>query len=156
MFRISATSLKPGALRRELLDSRAGGYVSFEGRVRNRNAGREVYRLEYEVYRDLAEKEGARIINEARRKFAIFSAACVHRRGRLRGGDIAVWAGVTAEHRGAAFAACSYIIDEMKKRVPIWKKEHYEAGSSEWISHPPGGRAPKPGSKEKRKTKPGP
>jgi molybdopterin synthase catalytic subunit len=84
MFRISATSLKPGALRRELLDSRAGGYVSFEGRVRNRNAGREVCQLEYEAYRELAEKEGMRIIDEARRKFAIFSAACVHRHGRLR------------------------------------------------------------------------
>ena len=73
MFRISSTSLNPGALRRELRDSRTGGYVSFEGRVRNRNAGREVCLLEYEVYRELAEKEGARIIAEARRKFAIFS-----------------------------------------------------------------------------------
>ena len=149
MFRISATSLKPGALRRELLDSRAGGYVSFEGRVRNRNAGREVCQLEYEAYRELAEKEGMRIIAEARRKLAIFSAACVHRHGRLRVGDIAVWAGVTAEHRGAAFAACSYIIDEMKKRVPIWKKERYATGGAEWISRPAGGRNPKPGAKRK-------
>jgi molybdopterin synthase catalytic subunit len=149
MFRISATSLKPGALRRELLDSRAGGYVSFEGRVRNRNAGREVCQLEYEAYRELAEKEGMRIIAEARRKFAIFSAACVHRHGRLRVGDIAVWAGVTAEHRGAAFAACSYIIDEMKKRVPIWKKERYATGGAEWISRPAGGRNPKFGAKRK-------
>ena len=149
MFRISATSLKPGALRRELLDSRAGGYVAFEGRVRNRNAGREVCQLEYEAYRELAEKEGMRIIAEARRKFAIFSAACVHRHGRLRVGDIAVWAGVTAEHRGAAFAACSYIIDEMKKRVPIWKKERYATGGAEWISRPAGGRNPKFGAKRK-------
>ena len=112
--------------------------------MRNRNAGREVCLLEYEVYRELAEKEGARIIAEARRKFAIFSAACVHRRGRLKIGDIAVWAGVTAEHRGAAFAACSYIIDETKKRVPIWKKEHYATGSSEWISQPAPGKTHKP------------
>ena len=144
MFRILSTALNPDALQRELLDSRAGGYVSFEGRVRNRNAGREVCLLEYEVYRELAEKEGARIIAEARRKYAIFSAACVHRRGRLKIGDIAVWAGVTAEHRGAAFAACSYIIDETKKRVPIWKKEHYATGSSEWISQPAPGKTHKP------------
>jgi molybdopterin synthase catalytic subunit len=149
MFRISSTSLNPEALQRELLDSRAGGYVSFEGRVRNRNAGREVCLLEYEVYRELAEKEGARIIAEARRKFAIFSAACVHRRGRLKIGDIAVWAGVTAAHRGAAFAACSYIIDETKKRVPIWKKEHYATGSPEWISQPVPGKTHKPVSRRK-------
>lgn len=149
MFRIVSTALKPDALRRKLLDSRAGGFVSFEGRVRNRNAGRAVCLLEYEVYGELAEKEGARIIAEARRKFAIFSAACVHRRGQLKIGDIAVWAGVIAEHRGAAFAACGYIIDETKKRVPIWKKEHYATGSSEWISQPATGRTPKPGSKRK-------
>jgi molybdopterin synthase catalytic subunit len=149
MFRISSTTLKPTTLRRKLLDPRAGGYVSFEGRVRNRNAGRKVRRLEYETYRELAEKEGTRIIAEARRKFAIISAACVHRCGRLQVGDIAVWAGATAEHRGAAFAACSYIIDETKKRVPIWKKEHYATGRAKWISRPTGGNAAKPGAKRK-------
>lgn len=135
MFRISSARLDPDALRRELLDDRAGGYVSFEGRVRSRNKSRKVCSLEYEAYGELAEKAGARIIAEARAKFAIFSAACVHRRGLLQVGDIAVWAGVTAEHRGAAFDACCYIIGEMKKRVPIWKKEHYATGTSEWISH---------------------
>lgn len=151
MFRLSSTKLKPTALRRKLIDARAGGYVSFEGRVRNRNAGRAVCLLEYEAYRALAEKEGARIIAEARRKFAIYSAACVHRRGRLRVGDIAVWAGVAAAHRGAAFAACSYIIEETKKRVPIWKKEHYATGRAEWIGRPKGRRTTKSGSKRKAK-----
>ncbi len=133
MFRISSARVDPGALRRELLDARAGGYVSFEGRVRSRNKSRKVYSLEYEAYRELAEKVGAHIIAEARARFAIFSAACVHRRGFLQVGDIAVWAGVTAEHRGAAFDACRYIIGEMKKRVPIWKKEVWADGS-EWRS----------------------
>jgi len=149
MFRISSTTLKPTTLRRELLDSRAGGFVSFEGRVRTRNAGRTVCRLEYEVYRELAEKEGTLIIAEARRKFSILSAACVHRCGRLQVGDIAVWVGVTAEHRGAAFAACSYIIEETKKRVPIWKKEHYATSGAEWITRPAGGNTAKPGAKRK-------
>jgi molybdopterin synthase catalytic subunit len=155
MFRISSTPLNPDALRRELLDPRAGGYVSFEGRVRNRNADRAVCSLEYESYRELAEREGARIIAEAQRKFAILSAACVHRRGRLQIGDLAVWAGVAAEHRGAAFAACSYIINETKKRVPIWKKEHYATGKSEWIAPAGRGRPEKPPRKAGRETKQG-
>lgn len=139
MFRISSAPINPEALRRELADSQAGGFVSFEGRVRSRNDGRQVRALEYEVYGELAAKEGGRIVGEARRKFAVRAAACVHRVGRLRIGAIAVWAGVAAEHRDAAFAACRYIIDEMKARVPIWKKEHYATGFSQWINPAPGG-----------------
>ena len=156
MFRISSARLDPGALRRELFDARAGGYVSFEGRVRSRNKSRKVCSLEYEAYGELAEKVGGHIIAEARARFAIFSAACVHRRGRLQVGDIAVWAGVTAEHRGAAFDACRYIIGEMKKRVPIWKKEHYATGTSEWISHGAGKGTKERRLEEKRKTSRGP
>ena len=152
MFRISSARLDPGALRRELLDARAGGYVSFEGRVRSRNKRRKVCSLEYEAYSELAEKEGAHIIAEARTRFAIISAACVHRSGLLRVGEIAVWAGVTAEHRGAAFDACRYIIGEMKKRAPIWKKEHYASGTSEWISHGAGRGTKERRQEEKRKT----
>ncbi|MDD2765096.1 MAG: molybdenum cofactor biosynthesis protein MoaE [Opitutaceae bacterium] len=148
MFRLSSVPLNPEALQRELYETRAGGSVSFEGRVRSRNEGREVRCLEYEAYGELAEKEGTRIVAEAWEKFAILSARCVHRVGRLQIGEIAVWAGVTAEHRAAAFAACRYIIDEMKKRVPIWKKEHYAGGSMEWIQPPAAGpNDPGPGRK---------
>ncbi|MFA5057245.1 MAG: molybdenum cofactor biosynthesis protein MoaE [Opitutaceae bacterium] len=148
MFRLSSVPLDPGALQRELVEPRAGGCVSFEGRVRSRNEGREVRGLEYEAYGELAEKEGARILAEAREKFAIRSARCVHRVGRLQIGEIAVWAGVTAEHRAAAFDACRYIIDELKKRVPIWKKEHYASGATEWIQPPAAGQNhPGPGRK---------
>jgi len=156
MFRISSARLDPDTLRRELLDARAGGYVSFEGWVRSRNKRRKVCSLEYEAYGELAEKVGARIIAEARARFAIFSAACVHRRGLLQIGDVAVWAGVTAEHRDAAFDACRYIIGEMKKRVPIWKKEHYATGTSEWISHGAGRGTKERGQEGKRKTSRGP
>jgi molybdopterin synthase catalytic subunit len=134
MFRITSLPLDPDALRGELLDRRAGGYVSFEGRVRSRNEGREVQFLEYEAYLELAEREGARVLAEARAGFAILSAACVHRVGHLQIGDLAVWTGVTAEHREAAFDACRYIINEIKRRVPIWKKEHYRDGGSAWIA----------------------
>jgi molybdopterin synthase catalytic subunit len=121
-------------LQRALADTRAGACVTFEGWVRNRNDGQPVLSLEYEAYASLAEKEGARILAEAREKFSILGAHGVHRVGHLRLGDLAVWVGVTAEHRGAAFDACRYIIDETKARVPIWKKEHYASGATEWIN----------------------
>lgn len=134
MFRITASPLDVAALGRELLDARAGACVSFEGRVRNRNDHREVDALEYEAYVELAEKEGAKILAEARTRFGVLGAACVHRIGQLHIGDLAVWVGVTAAHRGEAFDACRYIIDQTKVRVPIWKKEHYTSGSSAWIN----------------------
>lgn len=134
MFRISSTAFDPAALTSALADSRAGACVTFEGWVRNRNDGQSVASLEYEAYAELAEKEGARIIEEARTRFAIVAATCIHRTGHLTLGDLAVWVGVTAEHRGAAFEACRYIIDETKARVPIWKKEYYTSGASQWIN----------------------
>jgi molybdopterin synthase catalytic subunit len=134
MFSLSQTPLDPDALRRMLPATDAGGFVSFEGRVRRRNHGRDVRSLEYEAYGELAEKEGAQIMAEACEKFALLSAACVHRVGHLQVGELAVWAAVTAEHRAEAFAACRYIIDEVKTRVPIWKKEHYGSGPTEWIT----------------------
>lgn len=134
MFRLSATPLDPAALQRTLADIRAGACVTFEGWVRNRNEGQPVHSLEYEAYAPLAEKEGARILAEAREKFSVLGAVCLHRIGHLQLGDLAVWVGVTAEHRGAAFDACRYIIDEAKARVPIWKKEHYASGATAWIN----------------------
>jgi molybdopterin synthase catalytic subunit len=133
-FRLSITALDPAALQSTLADVRAGACVAFEGWVRNRNEGQPVQSLEYEAYAPLAEKEGARILAEAREKFALLGAACVHRVGHLPLGELAVWVGVTAEHRGAAFEACRYIIDEAKARVPIWKKEHYASGATAWIN----------------------
>lgn len=134
MFRISPTPLDPAALQKALLDPRAGACVTFEGWVRNRNEGQAVESLEYEAYLPLAESEGAKILEEARRKFALVAAAGVHRVGHLRLGDLAVWVGVTAEHRGDAFDACRYLIDEAKARLPIWKREHYVSGATAWIN----------------------
>ena len=126
--------IEPQALRAELLDGAAGGYCAFEGWVRNRNEGRRVLRLEYESHEPLAEKEGARVRAEAREKYPIIAAACVHRTGLLEIGECAVWVGVAAPHRDEAFAACRYIIDQVKVRLPIWKKEHYVDGDSGWVN----------------------
>jgi molybdopterin synthase catalytic subunit len=134
MFRISTEPLDPAALQRSLADAHAGACVTFEGWVRDHNDGRPVLALDYEAYAPLAEKEGARILAEAREKFAIVGAVCIHRVGSLRIGDLAVWVGVSAAHRGAAFDACRFVIDETKARVPIWKKEHYADGDTAWIN----------------------
>jgi adenylyltransferase/sulfurtransferase len=133
-FRFSTSALDTVALQREMRDESCGGFASFEGWVRNHNEGHAVTRLEYEAFAELAEKEGARIVEEARAKYGVTRAACVHRVGSLGLGDVAVWVGVSAAHRDEAFRACRFIIDEVKHRVPIWKKEHYVNGDSGWVN----------------------
>jgi sulfur-carrier protein adenylyltransferase/sulfurtransferase len=133
-FRFSREPLNPDALARTLRDPACGGYASFEGWVRNHNEGLDVHRLEYEAFEPLAMKEAERIMAEAVEQFGIEHAACVHRTGDLAIGDLAVWVGASARHRHEAFVACRYIIDEVKHRVPIWKKEHYTNGDSGWVN----------------------
>jgi molybdopterin synthase catalytic subunit len=134
MFKISPTPIDVPSQTRALANPHAGACVTFEGWVRNRNEGQPVRSLEYEAYVPLAATEGEKFLREAREKFSLVGAACVHRVGHLQLGDLAVWVGVTAEHRGAAFEACRYIIDEAKARLPIWKKEHYASGATAWIN----------------------
>jgi molybdopterin synthase catalytic subunit len=134
MFLVTSTPIDPAQLRAQMGDREAGACVTFEGWVRARNEGRPVDGLEYEAHSALAEKEGGRILAEARAKFPILGAVAVHRVGSLALGELAVWVGVTAGHRAAAFEACRYIIDESKARLPIWKKEHYSDGSRAWVN----------------------
>jgi len=133
-FLFSTSPLDTAALQRDMRDVTCGGFAAFEGWVRNHNEGLDVTRLEYEAFAELAEKEGARIVDEAIARFGVTRAACVHRVGSLALGDVAVWVGVSAAHRDEAFRACRYIIDEVKHRVPIWKKEHYVNGDSGWVN----------------------
>jgi molybdopterin synthase catalytic subunit len=133
-FLLTDRTIDPAVLMANMDDMSAGACVAFEGRVRNHNEGREVEALDYEAYAPLAEKEGLAIIGEARARFPVLKATCVHRTGSLALGDVAVWVAVTAEHRAAAFEACRYIIDEIKARLPIWKKEHYAGGTTGWIN----------------------
>lgn len=134
-FQVSSEPIDVVALRAILDDPRAGGMACFEGRVRDHNDGRAVHGLRYEAYVELAQTEGERILAEARARFDILAAQAVHRVGDLAIGDVAVWVGVTAAHRDAAFAACRFIIDEIKARVPIWKHERYAQGDAGWL-HP--------------------
>ncbi|MEP0546951.1 MAG: molybdenum cofactor biosynthesis protein MoaE [Rhodothermales bacterium] len=120
--------------RRALEAASAGGFVAFEGWVRDHNEGRGVVSLEYEAYTALAEKEGLLIVTEAGQRFEAERVGAAHRTGHLAVGDLAVWVGVSAAHRDAAFAACRYVIDELKRRVPIWKREHYADGTAEWVN----------------------
>jgi molybdopterin synthase catalytic subunit len=133
MFSITDKPIDPRACRLAVESPSSGGFVAFEGWVRDHNEGRGVMSLEYEAYAGLAVKEGERILEEARQRFAIEQAAAVHRVGHLAIGDLAVWVGVSAAHRDAAFAACRYVLDELKRRVPIWKCEHYADGTSQWV-----------------------
>jgi molybdopterin synthase catalytic subunit len=133
-FRFTQTAIDTEGARRELQDLGSGGYVSFEGWVRDQNEGQEVTRLEYEAFQELAVKEGGRIVAEALRRFPVKHALCIHRVGSLNLGEMAVWVGVSSAHRGEAFDACRFIIDEVKHRLPIWKKEHYRSGDSGWVN----------------------
>lgn len=134
-FSLAETPLDVAGLRRALEGAGIGAAVCFEGRVRDHNDGRAVNGLSYQAYAGLAVAEGMRIVDEACARFPVDRVVCVHRVGDLELGDVAVWAGVAAGHRAAAFDACRYVIDEVKLRVPIWKREHYVAGESEWL-HP--------------------
>ena len=91
-------------------------------------------RLEYEAYEPVAVSEGAKVLADAQTKFPHLQAHCVHRSGLLEIGDCAVWVGVVSAHRDEAFQACRFIIDEVKVRLPIWKKEHYVDGNSGWVN----------------------
>ncbi len=133
-FSLSEQPLEPARLLAQLRDPGCGGYVTFEGAVRNHNEGRTVLRLEYEAFAPLALREGERILAAAVARFGLTHALCAHRVGALEIGGLAVWVGVAAAHRGEAFDACRYIIDQVKHSVPIWKKEYYENGDSGWVN----------------------
>ena len=134
-FALTEAAIDPAPLRARLRAEHAGAFASFEGWVRDHNEGRGVQGLRYEAHAKLAEAEGERIMDQALAKFEIVDARCVHRVGELGIGDMAVWVGVSAAHRDAAFAACRWIIDEAKARVPIWKHERYVEGDAGWL-HP--------------------
>lgn len=136
-FALTGSAIDAAAEKRALHGAASGACVAFEGWVRDHNEGRSVLRLEYQAYHELARTEGETILAEALSRFDVEAVRCVHRIGMLELGDVAVWVGVSAGHRGAAFDACRWILDEVKRRVPIWKNEHYADGSSGWL-HPDG------------------
>lgn len=134
LFTITDQPIPTQARKSELESVEAGAYVEFEGRVRNHSHGREVQRLDYEAYHELAESEGRELVQETVERFEVLDAAAVHRVGSLDLGEVAVWIGVVGAHRADAFRACAFCIDEIKARLPIWKQEVYADGESEWIN----------------------
>lgn len=134
-FRLAPGLIDPAVEKRALESAAAGACVCFEGWVRNANGGRDVLRLDYQAFDALALSEGERILAESMTRFGLCAASAVHRTGSLEIGELAVWVGASAGHRDAAFAACRWIIDEIKQHVPIWKNEHYVDGESGWL-HP--------------------
>ena len=111
-----------------------GAMASFFGIVRNDQHGRKVSRLFYDCYSSMADKQIGRIVDEVKRKFGVEDVRVLHRMGWLEIGEIAVGIVVCARHREEAFGACRHMIEEIKKRAPIWKKEIYADGTSEWVT----------------------
>jgi molybdopterin synthase catalytic subunit len=109
-----------------------GGVASFLGLVRNHHKGRAVLRLDYSAYGPMAEAECGRIVAEAEARWRV-AVALRHRVGTLTVGDVAVAAAAASAHREEAFAACRYVIEEVKRRVPIWKREFYADGTVAWV-----------------------
>lgn len=132
-FSLSADMIEPVVLSQSLADPRAGAVVTFDGRVRNHNDGREVSCLEYQAYPALVEKTGKRILEEEAGKHGLYRATAVHRTGPLEIGDAAVWVGVASAHRAAAFDGARAIMERLKYELPIWKKETYADGEIEWV-----------------------
>jgi len=117
----------------ELKHQSCGGIAIFMGRIRSHNHGKKVKSLNYEAYEPMVKSVFSQITDEAIREFRVHEVKIVHRLGDLKIGDVAVWIGVQSGHRGETFAACQYVIDELKKRAPIWKKEYYVNHENEWV-----------------------
>ena len=132
MFRVTKEPIDLSELVRYVTDPEAGAIVPFIGTTRNNNEGRRVIALDYEAYPEMAEKELTRIGEDAKKKWPICKMAIVHRLGAVQIGEASVIIAVSSAHRDAAFAASRFAIEEIKKTVPIWKKEVFEGGEV-WI-----------------------
>ncbi len=132
-FSVSAEPLDCATYGRLMINAHAGALVSFEGRVRSINHGRDVVGLFYEAHERLAQVEFSQIVEETKNQFGIIDMRAVHRVGHLSVGESGVWLGVLAEHRQEAFLASAFAMRELKSRLPIWKKESYADGTHRWV-----------------------
>ncbi len=134
MFELTELPIDSTALRAKLARPEAGACVVFEGWVRNHHLGQPVNELHYEAFDVMAKLEGDAIVTEIEHRYPGCTVLCVHRTGALRVGELAVWIGVASPHRQAAFLACRRGIEEIKRRLPVWKKEHHPDGAAEWVN----------------------
>lgn len=132
--RIVDTPIDVSSLLTEVAAPSDGAVLLFVGIVRDSNEGREVGHLDYQAYPAMAEAVLREIVAEARARWDTGEIAAVHRTGRLAIGEASVAIAVGSPHRAAAYEASRYIIEELKKRVPIWKREGYLKGDSEWLT----------------------
>jgi molybdopterin synthase catalytic subunit len=131
-FRLTEGPVNLTAVLVQVVDERAGAIATFLGTVRAHSRGRDVIALEYEAYEDMAEEVIAEIADEAKERYELCKVAVMHRTGRVEVGETSVAIAVSAPHRQDALAACADMIEALKARVPLWKKELYEGGE-EWI-----------------------
>jgi MoaE-MoaD fusion protein len=131
-FLVTGEPLSLDAVVAEVADDRAGAIATFSGTVRRESRGREVTRLEYEAYAEMAEDVMAQLARDLEARYDLCAVAIHHRVGTLGIGEASVVIAVSAPHRQDALAACRDAIDRLKETVPLWKKEVYEGGE-EWI-----------------------
>lgn len=131
-FELTTEPIDITAVARRVVPPECGATVTLDGYVRQFTKGRETLYLIYEAYDEMALKEMQKLADQAHDKFEIANIGIVHRTGRLEIGETSVVISVTAPHRRAAFEACEWLIRELKRTVPIWKKEVYADGE-EWI-----------------------
>lgn len=143
MYRLTDRPIDLSELLAFVGDPAAGALATFIGTTRDHNEGRSILSLDYEAYPGMAEQEMARLGDEAAGKWEITRMAMVHRIGNVPIGEASIAIAVSAPHRDHAFRACRYAIDELKKRVPIWKKEIYQGGEV-WIGSQTGERFTEP------------
>jgi molybdopterin synthase catalytic subunit len=135
MIRLTPEPIDHHALTEMVRRPHCGGVVTFLGTVRDLTEGRVTVALDYEAYPGMAEKKMAEIEDDVRRRWPVGDVMLVHRVGRLDVGEISVAVGVSCPHRAEAFEACRYAIDRLKELVPIWKKENWADGATDWV-HP--------------------
>lgn len=140
MIRITDRAIDPSAVLEQVGALSDGAQILFLGTVRNHNEGRSVDGLRYEAYPEMAISVLEEIVAEARERFGGPRVAVVHRIGTLDIGDVAVAVAVSAPHRGEAFDAARYVMEELKQRLPVWKEERYVGGEREWVA----GKEPQP------------
>jgi MoaE-MoaD fusion protein len=131
-FRLVDGPIDVSSVIREVETEEAGAVATFQGTVRRRSRGRSVIALEYEAYEGMAERVMAELADAVKSSYELCEVAITHRIGRCEVGDVSVAIAVSAPHRQDALSACRELIDELKERVPLWKKELYEGGE-EWI-----------------------
>jgi len=135
MIRLTRDEIDDAALTDSVRRADCGAVVTFLGTVRELTDGQVTTALDYEAYPSMAEKKMQEIERETRERWPVGEIMIVHRLGHLDVGDVSVAVAVSCPHRGQAFDACRYAIDRLKETVPIWKKENWADGRTEWV-HP--------------------